>query len=145
MAGSLTAGLKALTSAKIYKPTQGKIARRSTFLGLAVIFLAGGYATYSQNLYGSLKTSVYVGLATFLIGCWISFRAVNIPSFADFLVSVEAEMRKVSWPSKKELYQTTRVVLVAMVLFIALIYFYDVTFSLLFGLLDKMLKGVGIG
>ena len=145
MAGTLASGIKALFSAKVYKPTQGKIARRSTFFGLAAIFLAGGVATYKQNLYGDLQTSVIVGAVVFLVGCWISYRAINIPSFADFLVSVEAEMRKVSWPGRKELIQTTRVVLVAMVLFIALIYFYDVIFSMLFGTLDWALKSIGIG
>ena len=34
---------------------------------------------------------------------WISYRLVNIPAFADFLIAVEAEMNKVSWPTRHEL------------------------------------------
>jgi len=48
---------------------------------------------------------------------------VNVPGFADFLIAVEAEMNKVSWPTRAELYRSSVVVLVtifvlAMVLFV---------------------------
>lgn len=145
MAGAISAGFKTLFSAKLYKPSLGKIARRSTFFGLAVLFLAGAWATYHQNLYNDLKTSAIVAGVLFLVGCWISFRSINIPSFAEFLISVEAEMRKVSWPAQKELKQTTYVVLIMMALFIVLIYCYDVIFSMIFRLLDIALKSIGIG
>jgi preprotein translocase SecE subunit len=54
-------------------------------------------------------------------------------------------MRKVSWPARKELKQTTYVVLIMMALLVALIYCYDVIFSMIFRLLDIALKGIGIG
>ena len=38
-----------------------------------------------------------------LVGVWLGYRLVNIPRFADFLIAVEAEMNKVSWPSRGEL------------------------------------------
>ena len=41
MAGAIATGLKTLFSTKLYKPSLGKIARRSTFGGLAVLFMAG--------------------------------------------------------------------------------------------------------
>lgn len=145
MAGAVATGFKTLFSTKLYKPSLGKIARRSTFFGLAVIFLAGAWATYHENLYHDLRTSAIVAALLFLAGCWISFRSINIPSFAEFLISVEAEMRKVSWPARKELKQTTYVVLIMMALLVALIYCYDVIFSMIFRLLDIALKGIGIG
>jgi preprotein translocase SecE subunit len=43
---------------------------------------------------------------------WLSWRAVNVPAFADFLIATEAEMNKVSWSSRKRLFQDTVVVLV---------------------------------
>lgn len=145
MAGALSSGIATLFSAKLYKPSLGKIARRSTFFGLTLLFLAAGWVTYHENLYKDLSVSAVVGGILFLIGCWVSFRAVNLPSFAEFLISVEAEMRKVSWPGKKELFQTTKVVLVMMVLFVVLIFCYDVIFKMLFGMLDKVIKAIGIG
>ena len=145
MAGAIATGLKTLFSTKLYKPSLGKIARRSTFGGLAVLFMAGAWATYHENLYGDLRTSAIVGGVLFLVGCWISFRAVHLPSFAEFLISVEAEMRKVSWPSAKERKVTTYVVLVMMALFILLIFCYDVAFRMIFSGLDVILKHIGLG
>ena len=74
------------------------------------------------------------GAIVAVLGIWASFRAINYPTFADFLVSVEAEMSKVSWPSKQELYLNTRVVLIFMALFTILIFLYDVIFRFIFGL-----------
>jgi preprotein translocase SecE subunit len=42
---------------------------------------------------------------------WIAYRAVNVPTFAEFLLATEAEMNKVSWTPKKRLFQDTIVVL----------------------------------
>ena len=50
-------------------------------------------------------------LAAFL---WVSYRVVNVPSFADFLIAVEAEMNKVSWPTRTELFRSSMVVLIMM-------------------------------
>lgn len=47
---------------------------------------------------------------------WLAWRMVNLPVFADFLISTEAEMVKVSWSSKKKLIQDTIVVLTTLVL-----------------------------
>ena len=47
----------------------------------------------------------YVPLAFMAIGLWASFRVVQMPAFADFLISVEGEMNKVSWPSRGELFR----------------------------------------
>jgi preprotein translocase subunit SecE len=46
------------------------------------------------------------------LGLWIGYRLVNLPTFADFLIAVEAEMNKVSWPSKAELVRASIVVIV---------------------------------
>lgn len=50
---------------------------------------------------------------------WGSYRLVNIPAFADFLIAVEAEMNKVSWPTRTELIRASIVVLV-MIIFLAI-------------------------
>jgi preprotein translocase subunit SecE len=66
-----------------------------------------------------------VPLAVGLLGAWAAFRVVNIPSFADFLISVEAEMNKVSWPSRGELYRASLVVIVVIFLLTAILFAYD--------------------
>lgn len=47
----------------------------------------------------------------------------------NFLRDVKAEMKKVTWPSKKEVYATTIVVLIATVFFGFYLFFMDVIFS----------------
>ena len=37
-------------------------------------------------------------VAVLAFGLWLGYRIVNVPQFADFLIAVEAEMNKVSWP-----------------------------------------------
>ena len=60
------------------------------------------------------------------IGIWVAFRLINYPVFGDFLIAVEAEMNKVSWPSKTELYRATIVVLVVMFVMAGSIFLFDV-------------------
>ena len=67
------------------------------------------------------------------VGLWVSYRLVNIPRFADFLISVEAEMNKVSWPSKGELIRSSMVVIFVIVAMSALLYGYDAFWTLIFG------------
>jgi preprotein translocase subunit SecE len=59
------------------------------------------------------------------LGTWAAFRIVNIPRFADFLISVEAEMNKVSWPSRGELYRASMVVIILIFLLTAILLAYD--------------------
>jgi preprotein translocase subunit SecE len=60
-----------------------------------------------------------------LFGIWLAFRIVNMPRIAEFLIAVEAEMVKVSWPSTKELYVTTVVVITVMFIFCVFLAIYD--------------------
>jgi preprotein translocase SecE subunit len=47
-----------------------------------------------------------------ILGLWVSYRVVNLPALADFLIAVEAEMNKVSWPTRGELFRASTVVLI---------------------------------
>jgi preprotein translocase subunit SecE len=60
-----------------------------------------------------------------LLAAWIIYRLVNWPVFAEFLISVEAEMNKVSWASKQELYRATIVVLSTMLFLGIVLFVYD--------------------
>lgn len=51
-----------------------------------------------------------------ILALWISWKVVNIPVFADFLIATEAEMNKVSWTTRKKLFHDTIVVLTTLVL-----------------------------
>ena len=118
-------------NASRYKRSQGRIARQVTF---AAIWLVFGVAAW--NMYGMAQNDVnrYV-IPTVLVavGAWIAFRIVNLPSFADFLISVEAEMNKVSWPGRSELWRASMVVIVVIFLLAAILFVYDLLLRALIG------------
>jgi preprotein translocase subunit SecE len=49
--------------------------------------------------------------------------------FSNFLREVRSEVKKVTWPGRTEVYNTTIVVLIAMVFFGFYLYFMDAVFS----------------
>jgi preprotein translocase subunit SecE len=97
----------------IYKRSQGRITRQVTFAALAVA-IALGLLRLSSTLGGMNLGSEFqfaLPLLLLLAGLWASYRLVNVPAFADFLIAVEAEMNKVSWPTRTELFRASMVVL----------------------------------
>jgi preprotein translocase SecE subunit len=58
-------------------------------------------------------------------GLWLSYRLVNFPAFADFLIATEAELNKVSWTTRKRLVQDTIVVLTTMLLLTGFLFVMD--------------------
>ena len=72
-----------------------------------------------------------------LFGMWFGFRLINWTTFADFLISVEGEMAKVSWPGKAELRSSTIVVLVVFAFLAGMLLIYDL-------LLLSLFKAIGI-
>ena len=79
---------------------------------------------------GLLRYLVPVGMVA--LGMWFAFRLVNWPKFADFLISVEAEMTKVSWPTKTELYRASMVVIFTMAFLALLLFAYDLIWQAIF-------------
>jgi preprotein translocase SecE subunit len=57
-----------------------------------------------------------VPLLLLALSLWLSWRVVNLPVFADFLIATEAELNKVSWTTQRRLVQDTIVVLVTVLL-----------------------------
>jgi len=76
-------------------------------------------------------------LVVLAVGWWASFRIVNLPKFADFLISVEAEMNKVSWPGRGELWRASIVVIIVIFFLAALLFTYDI-------ILDWMMAWLGL-
>jgi len=69
-----------------------------------------------------------------LFTVWVAWRAVNVPTFGDFLIATEAEMNKVSWTSRKRLIQDTIVVLVCLALLTLFLFAIDMFWSWLLSL-----------
>ncbi len=121
-----------------YKRSQGRIARQLTFAAIAAIFAVAGWRMSEAG--GDVTGKFLIPLAIVGLGAWIAFRVVNIPRFADFLISVEAEMNKVSWPSRGELYRASLVVIVVIFLLTAILFTYDLVLKFIVG---KLLGGGG--
>jgi len=120
----------------IYKSNQGRMVRQFTFFAVAVLSAFGCITLANGPLMQSVK-SVQVGVPTALwvFCCWIAFRIVNFPRFADFLVSVESELEKVSWPSRQEVLQATIVVLCTMFSLGLFLFLTDLVWTWLFSVI----------
>jgi preprotein translocase subunit SecE len=136
-----------LFSLAIYKRTQGRITRQVTFGVLAITFLIAAWRLYVTFV--STQWLWLVCAAAGLLwaaGWWVSFRLVNMHRFADFLIAVEAEMNKVSWPSRAELVRSSVVVIMVLFLLALVLFGLDIVWSFVFewlGILYKAPSGAG--
>jgi preprotein translocase SecE subunit len=136
--------------AKAYKRVLGIRVRRLTMLGMLLLGGTGVYSIYTQGGLGNDWTidipftqkdgapegtmksftvltdaKVAIPLILLVLTLWIAYRAVNVPTFAEFLIATEAEMNKVSWTSRKRLGQDTIVVLVTTIMMALFLLFVD--------------------
>lgn len=128
-------------TASRYKRNQGKVARQATFFAILAVFAVGAWtmsdgATREFGEYfvppgmrakldPQVVAKYVLPMAVAAVGAWIAFRIVNIPRFAEFLISVENEMGKVSWPSRQELFRASMVVIVVIFMLTAILLGYD--------------------
>jgi preprotein translocase subunit SecE len=100
----------------VYKKSQGRIVRQVTFAAMALTLVIGlTRLWWMLRSYGEgspLWLTYGLPSVLALVGLWASYRLVNLPMFADFLIAVEAEINKVSWPSWSEMWRWTLVVIV---------------------------------
>jgi len=125
--------LSELFSVGLYKRSQGQRVRQITGIAIAVIFLVGAWSL-SVNVLGNASDGLRVGLPTAiaLFGCWLAYRIVNYPPAADFMIGVQSEMDKVSWPTWPQLWRATVVVLVVMVVLAASLFVFDIVWRFVF-------------
>jgi preprotein translocase subunit SecE len=122
-----------------YKRNQGQIARRSTFIALVVLVVLGCWRM--GQYYGDQAPVLHywVPLVVMVVGLWASFRVVQMPAFADFLISVEGEMNKVSWPTRAELFRATLVVILVVFFLAGILFAYDAVLTWILRVLDGAL------
>lgn len=126
-----------LLSLNIYKRSQGRLTRQLTAVAIAGIVILGAW-TLSQGPLNNYSESVRTGIpfAISALAIWFAFRIVNYPRFADFLISVEAEMDKVTWAGREELQRATIVVIATMVFIGMVLLVYDVFWVWFFTLVN---------
>jgi len=143
-----------LLSVALYKPSQGRVARQVTFAALALTIAIGVWrlaqllplwfgpgsgftGTDATGAFGApgpfgFSPAGDLGVVRFLVpglllaaGLWFCFRLVNMPWFADFLIAVESEMAKVSWPTSSEVVRSSAVVIALIFALAAILALYD--------------------
>lgn len=129
--------------ARAFKPNQGLRVRRGTLISLLVIMGAGVWTAVRNKLFGTGTWDIAIPetdyrlfllfqmeytapLLTFAVLGWFIWRVVNWPVFADFLIATEAEMNKVSWTTRRRLFQDTVVVLVTVILLTLFLFVVDI-------------------
>jgi preprotein translocase subunit SecE len=125
----------AILSASVFKPNQGRVVRQVTFFGLWLLFSLGLWlvASYLIDLFrGGDLANYLAAFGVIAMAFWLGYRSVNVPSFTDFLIGVEAEMRKVTWPTKKELIAGATVVLFVVVSLAVLMFGFDLIWTAIF-------------
>jgi preprotein translocase subunit SecE len=122
--------LRELFQFGIYKRSQGRIARQVTWVALFVVVALGAWRLHEFMINSGRTAQLLVPTAVMLVGVWIAYRLVNMPAFADFLIAVEAEMNKVSWPTMGELWRSLLVVLFSIAFLVVVLAAYDIFWRL---------------
>ncbi|KPJ62612.1 MAG: hypothetical protein AMS15_03290 [Planctomycetes bacterium DG_23] len=110
---------------QIYKKTQGKYVRLVT-LGAAVLLgIFGGNQIYGpfsdlkdifQILGYKINWGHIVGVGVFLFFLLGGLWAVNYPRFVDLLIDTEGELKRVNWPTWRQVFEATGVVITVVIL-----------------------------
>ncbi len=124
----------------LYKRNQGRMVRQITCLSIWVVVVVAAWrchALFIAPAFGDSGRALGYLTAVLLggIGMWFGYRLVNWPKFADFLISVEAELNKVSWPTQKELVRASLVVIFTILFLSVILFAYDALWEFLFGML----------
>jgi len=124
----------------IYKKGQGKYTRLYSAFAAAVVSVLGCIQLYNKlaaaefglSNKASMWVSTMVPAVVFAVLAILIFWIVNRPTTADFMISAEGEMKKVSWASKKEIAVSTSIVIVVVFLMAAMLGVADFSFRLFF-------------
>ncbi|MCS7034344.1 MAG: preprotein translocase subunit SecE [Phycisphaerae bacterium] len=134
----------------IYKPTQGKVTRLATGAGIALLIGMTMWFLYTEvpayfaealrppqantnYLWWNILVLV-VGLALAALG----WRLINKPSNAEFLIATDSEMKKVNWTTRKQLWGSTKVVILFMFMIAGILFIVDMVFHYIFYFLNVL-------
>ncbi len=120
----LAAFVQELFQLGVYKKSQGRIARQVTCAVVWAVVAVMAWRIWVTLGTGSASRFWICG-AILPAGLWLGYRLVNVPQFADFLIAVEAEMNKVSWPARGELIRSSFVVIFVIFALAAVLFGYD--------------------
>jgi len=108
----------------LYKPGQGKWARG---IGAAALVGMGIWAAIKTYEWSAAEDyTAYIAPTIILAGfLTAAFLLTNRPRSVDFLIETEVEMRKVTWPTSREVLGATAVVIVMVLVLGVYLFFWD--------------------
>lgn len=132
--GSNTAGsmVAELFRAGSYKPNQGRTVRMVTAATVGVITTLSALRLHETLATAAPAAQWLAPGALLAAGLWLAYRVINIPKFSEFLIAVEAEMSKVSWPTRTELIRSSLVVIIFIVSLAAILFAFDLFWKFVF-------------
>lgn len=131
----------------IYKKGQGYWTRMMTGLGAGAVVLAGvGWLWLKMERYITgiepgrlLYIQAGVSLAVIALFGFLIYRWVAVkPNTCDFLIATEGEMKKVNWPSQREVIGSTWIVIVFLICFVSLLLLADFIFATFFSFIGVL-------
>ena len=112
----------------IYKRGQGYYTRLFTGLGTFTVVAIGCSVLYGLLAGQQIAVQVLVPAVLCSALGFLIFWLVNKPKIADFMISAEGEIKKVSWSSRKEITASTTIVVITVVSLALLLLAADVFF-----------------
>ncbi|MCG3137802.1 MAG: Protein translocase subunit SecE [Phycisphaerae bacterium] len=121
-------------SLKTYKPGQGYYTRLGTAVGAGALLLTGMHYIWSRlPPENPVVQNGIPALLLILLGGLVAWVILLNRRSGDFFIAVEGEMKKVSWSSRKEIFGSTKVVLVFTLTIAILLFLIDLGFMAFFG------------
>ncbi|MFW6028369.1 MAG: preprotein translocase subunit SecE [bacterium] len=129
----------------IYKPGQGYYTRMLSAIGAATLVLVGiawlwrELEVLANPFYYQVAAAIVIIAGTGALMWWL----LNKPRVADFMIATEAEMKKVNWPTRREIIGSTWVVICGVLMLAALLFIIDIAFGWLFTEINILNTGSG--
>ncbi len=121
---------------QMYKPGQGKWARGLSAAGIGIVVAFGIYwlleelrgfvTSNAEFILGGVALVVIAGFGA--LAWWL----LNKPRIVEFMIATESEMRKVNWPTRKEIIGSTWVVVLGTLLIAFTLFVVDLGFTWFF-------------
>ena len=132
----------------IYKPGQGYWTRMGTAVGIGIAGLTGAFWLWSQLETTRIRglEPVYTQAAAAgtiaLLTAILAYLIVGLkPKPNEFLISVDQEMKKVNWSTRREIVGSTWVVIIITLSLAAMLFGIDLLFAAFFGAIDLLQTG----
>ena len=124
----------------IYKKGQGYWTRMGTAIGAGMLGALTTWQIYryipaffsSPDPTRPQRIALIVAGIFALLFAAFAWRMMNKPGNVDFLIATDSEMKKVNWTSKRELFGSTKVVIIFMFTIAIILFVLDLMFNTLF-------------